>query len=159
VVLEGHIVEMFNYVDLLVHASSTTALEAHFKNIPSISLCDDDPRISLLVTLSPIAKTFDELDHLVSNTKLGNSNASKEIVTQLENELYGKIDGKACLRAAQLIDQYLISLDTNPFRYPNDRYKSGVMNAHNPYGQSASEEEVNHYYHKIKECYEYGIIE
>jgi len=158
VVLEGHMVEMLNYIDLLIHATSTTALEAHLLNIPSISLCDDDLGESPLVTLSPVAKTFDEFDHLVSNTKLGCSNADIRNVTQLENEFYGKMDGKACQRASQHIDQLLASVDTIPFRYPNDRYKPGVMDTYNPYGQSASKEEVNHYYHKIKACYKNKIL-
>ncbi len=159
VVLEGHMVEMLNYIDLLIHATSTTALEAHLLNIPSINLCDQEPDASPLVTLSPIAKSFDDLDILISNIDLKCSNANKNNVAKLENELYGKMDGKACQRAAQLIDQFIGSVNTKPFRYPNDSYKPGVMNTYNPYGQSASEVEVDHYYQKIKACYKNNMLD
>lgn len=157
IILEGYMVELLNYVDLLVHAGSTTGLEAHFKNIPSISFCDPDPDKFPVAKLAPITSTFDELDSLISNIYLGQSNADKEVVALVEREFYGKIDGNACKRAALLIDQLLSHADTCPFRYPGDRFKPGVLKVDDPYGQNVTQEEVDHYYPKVKMCFDNGV--
>lgn len=157
VILEGYMVELFKYVDLLIHAGSTTAIEAHLKNIPSISFCNDDPEIHPLVKLSPVATGIEKLNSLISDIELGHSNANTDIIMQLENEFYGKIDGKACRKASKFIDQLLKHVDTCPFRYPNDRYKPGAIKTHNTYGQSASEDEIDYYYQKVKNSIDKGI--
>lgn len=152
VIVEGYMTEILNNIDLLIHAGSTTAIEAHLRNIPSISFCPTGKECSPVGMLSPTAMNFDELDILISNTRLGHSNANVEVAIKAINIFYGRLDGNACRRAAHLIDQLIKQKDTNPFRYPNDKFKTGIIKVDDPYGQNVTQEEVNNYYNNIKMC-------
>ena len=72
------------------------------------------------------------------------------LIISMINNFYGRLDGNACQRAAHLIDQLVKQKDTNPFRYPNDKFKTGIIKVDDPYGQNVTQEEVNNYYNKIK---------
>lgn len=150
VIVEGYMTEILNNIDLLIHAGSTTAIEAHLRNIPSISFCPTDTEFSPVGKLSPVAMNFSELNILISNVRLGHSNANIEVALKEINNFYGRLDGNACQRAAHLIDQLVKQKDTNPFRYPNDKFKTGIIKVDDPYGQNVTQEEVNNYYNKIK---------
>ncbi len=150
VFVEGYMAEILNNIDLLIHAGSTTAIEAHLRNIPSISFCPTETKFSPIGKLSPVAMNFRELNILISNVRLGHSNANIEVALKAINSFYGRLDGNACQRSAHLIDQLIKQKDTSPFRYPNDKFKPGIIKVDDPYGQNVTQEEIDNYYHKVK---------
>ena len=151
-ILDGYMVEILNYVDLLIHAGSTTALEAHFMNIPSLSFWNPAPERSPISGIAPRSSTFEELDRLISEVQPGQSNADPEVVAALEREFYGRIDGQACRRAAERIDELLRRSNSRPFRYPRDGYQADLPPGPDPYLQNITPREVTDYYAKVKAC-------
>lgn len=91
-------VETLVVTDLLVHAGSTMAVEAHLLGIPSIQFCDLED--TLMSKVSPHVESV-ELDSI----DLTKSNANVEVVAELEKRIFGKIDGKGCQRVANEINK------------------------------------------------------
>jgi hypothetical protein len=125
VILQDYMVEVLNYVDLLLHAGSTTAMEAHFLGIPSLNYKDPNPEALPISRLVPRAEDYRGLRRLIDQTPLGVSNADPEVVELLEREFYGTIDGKACQRCAELVDRLLRGMNTRPLRFPSDQFNAG----------------------------------
>jgi surface carbohydrate biosynthesis protein len=85
--------------DVLIHAGSTMAVEAHLMDIPAFRFCNyiED---SLILDISPEIQEVN-----LSKVKFGKSNARKSVIKKLEKTFFGKIDGKACQRTAEYIDK------------------------------------------------------
>lgn len=94
--------EVLKGVDFLVHTGSTMAIEAHLLGIPSVNFFNVNPD-KLLASVSPIANDYKELEWILRQTSTQQSNINERVLFQLEEHLYGKIDGLACQRAAQSI--------------------------------------------------------
>ena len=156
VIIDDYMIKILNNIDLLIHAGSTTAIEAHLRNIPSISFYPTGNKYSPVRKLSPVAMNFDELSALISNIRLGYSNANIEAAHKSITNFYGTLDGNACQRAAHVIDLLLMKKDTCPFRYPNDKFKTGITKVDDPYGQNVTQEDIDNYYHKVKKCLHNG---
>jgi hypothetical protein len=97
--------------DALIHAGSTMAMEMHFLDKPAFqfgNVNQKHPKNWWLVKdtpmsqISPIFKTDDELIEAIKTCKI-KSNASKAALKRLETGRYGKMDGKATKRAADII--------------------------------------------------------
>ena len=100
--------EVLKNVDILVHSGSTLAIEAHLLDIPSINFCNVNPD-PLLSKVSPTASSYKELEFLLNRATPGRSNIIDDVFCQLQDHLYGRIDGKACERAAKYIDEHINS--------------------------------------------------
>lgn len=98
--MSGH--ESLIHPDVVVHAGSTLAYEAHLLNKPAFNyanVCQD-------VIVSKISPCFDDADEFFKAfdaAELGKSNANPEIIKNLETNYYGPVDGKAYLRSADLV--------------------------------------------------------
>jgi surface carbohydrate biosynthesis protein len=147
----GYMLEILNYVDLLIHSGSSSAMEAHYLGIPTLAFWLPEKYDFPIARLVPRANTYEELDRLIMETALGRSNADPEVIALLERgDYHGRMDGKACLRAAHLIDMLVRQHKTRPFRYPQDRYKPGASHGFDPYDSIVTQEEVDYYYNWIK---------
>ena len=102
--------EVLRNVDILVHSGSTLAIEAHLLDIPSFNFCNVNPD-PLLSKVSPTAYSYIELEFLLCRATPGKSNINDDVFCQLQDHLYGRIDGKACVRAAEFIQEHLLGLD------------------------------------------------
>jgi surface carbohydrate biosynthesis protein len=99
--------------DLLIHAGSTMAIEAHFAGVPAIQFCDIHQlyakswftRKSPMSCVSPTVRNPDELDKMIQTVELGKSNADPKALEELERGRFGKMDGKASERAADIIEK------------------------------------------------------
>lgn len=99
-------IEALKETDILVHSGSTMAIEAHLLNIPSFNFCNVNPD-SLLASISPILKTYQELEWNLARANIQQSNIDEVVYQELQEHLYGKIDGKACERAAGYIHEHI----------------------------------------------------
>lgn len=113
--------------DLVIHAGSTMAYEAHIMGIPTISYWgypvigyEGKTEEYLPLHIAPQTQTMDELGIAIAMTPLGKSNANLDIIKQLETEYYGKVDGKAHKRAAAAINQVKIKPTKIPDMWPED---------------------------------------
>ena len=95
-------------VDVLVHSGSTMAIEAHLLGIPSFNFCNVNPD-PLLSMASPRLETYEELEWNLARAVVGQSNINESVFNELQEHLYGTIDGKACERAAKYIHEYVSS--------------------------------------------------
>ena len=99
--------EVLRNVDVLVHSGSTMAIEAHLLGIPSFNFCNVNPD-SLLASVSPNLASYRELEFLLSRAFLiVNGNINESVYGELQDHLYGKIDGKAVYRAAKSIHDHI----------------------------------------------------
>lgn len=103
--------------DLLLHAGSTMAIEAHLLDIPAISFMgsQNQTRGYQYPHVSPDLASVDEVVKLVKTIDMSKSNADVDAVARLEKEFYGWIDGKACDRARDSI----CNLEDNKTNIPN----------------------------------------
>ena len=101
--------EVLRKVDMLIHSGSTMAIEAHLMGIPSFNYINVNPD-PFIAGVSRNVETYNELERLVGQTDTDRSNINYAVLRQLEDLLYGAIDGKACVRAADYIDQHLKGL-------------------------------------------------
>lgn len=101
-------VDVMRSCDVVVHSGSTLAVEAYYMGIPSFNLCNVQPDINL-AALVPEINSYRELEfHLEKVRKTGmRNNAREDVLHQLCTSIYGKINGKACHRAAGHIQHYL----------------------------------------------------
>ena len=109
-------------VDLLVHSGSTLAIEAHLLGIPSFNFSNVNPD-PLLSKVSPAFGYYNELEFMLRRAIPGRSNIHDSIYRELQEHLYGPIDGKACKRAAQYIHDHLKGKtlhNTSPTNWPKD---------------------------------------
>jgi len=125
--------EVLKHVDVLVHSGSTLAIEAHLLNIPSFDFCNVNPD-PLLSMVSPLTYTHEGLEFFLKKVETGLSNINYTVFHKLQDYLYGSIDGKACERAADYIDNHLQMNDikTNiPNTWPKVvRYHDDPENVH-----------------------------
>ena len=98
--------EALKKTDILVHTGSTMAIEAHLLNIPSFNFHNINPD-SLLASASPRLETYNELEWNLARANIYQSNIEMPVLWELEEHLYGKIDGKACERAATYIHEHI----------------------------------------------------
>lgn len=98
--------EALKETDILVHSGSTMAIEAHLLGIPSFNFhnINDD---SLLASVCPNIEGYKELEWSLAMANIYGSNIDESIYAKLQEHLYGKIDGKACERAAGFIHEHI----------------------------------------------------
>lgn len=118
--------------DVLVHSGSTLAIEAHLLDIPSFNFCNVNPD-SLLASVSPQLETYNELEWNLARVNVMQSNINEPVYQELQKHLYGKIDGKACERAAGFIHEHIKDkkIKTNiPDEWPSEiRYTEEGVSA------------------------------
>lgn len=93
--------EVLNKTDLLVHPASTMAIEAHLMGIPSLRFGNCGNKGYLLSKVSPEITSLKR----VNDVELGKSNADEAVISQLQKQFFGPIDGHACERAASFISE------------------------------------------------------
>ena len=99
--------EVLRNVDVLIHSGSTMAIEAHLLGIPSFNFHNVNPD-PLLSKISPMLTNYRELEfHIARAMRV--SNIHEDVYYELQDHLYGKIDGKACYRAARYIHDHISS--------------------------------------------------
>lgn len=89
--------------ELLIHAGSTMAVEAHLAGVPAIQFCEVNDPGCLISKISPYCDVLPP--DLFSTIELGQSNAAPEAILNIEKSLYGSLDGKAHRRAALAISK------------------------------------------------------
>jgi surface carbohydrate biosynthesis protein len=102
-------VRAIQHADIVVHAGSTMAFEAHLMNKPAINLlnvCQD----VIVSKISPNANSYEELVSMMLSAVPNRgcelkSNANPDIIDILTRDYYGTCDGKASERAAEEIDK------------------------------------------------------
>lgn len=118
--------------DVLIHAGSTLAIEAHLCDKPAFSYVGninqvpgyDYPHVSQNFT-NP-----DELIKAMKKVEIGKTNANLESIKVLEKEFYGAIDGKACERIADRIAEIEIKPNFIPDTWPEpsqEYYTPGIF--------------------------------
>lgn len=111
--------EVLKTIDVLVHSGSTLAIEAHLLGVPSFNFCNVNPD-PLLSKVSPMTNLYEELEFMLSRAMIGFSQINMDVLCELEDHLYGPIDGKACNRAAKFIDEHLESIMFLSSRLPKN---------------------------------------
>ena len=117
-------VQALRDTDLLIHAGSTMAIEAHLMKIPALNFHNANPD-PVLAQISPRVETYEELEYHFKTVNLDISNINDDVLKELTHTLYnGEIDGKACMRAAEYIQEHLVvgkSIKTNiPDEWPRE---------------------------------------
>ncbi len=109
--------------DIVIHAGSTMAQEAHLMDMPAINLMGElvETPGYTPAQISPYCMTADELIELIKNATLGKSNANLEAIEQSKKDFYGPIDGLACKRAALEIDKLPVATPQIPDVWPPNR--------------------------------------
>ena len=98
--------EVLQGVDVLIHSGSTMAIEAYLLKIACFNYCNVNPD-PLLAEVSPILNDHKSLEWSISQVIPGMTTINEGPYEEIKSHLYGKVDGKACLRAAMFIDEYL----------------------------------------------------
>ena len=99
-------IDALKETDILVHSGSTMAIEAHLLGIPSFNFHNINPD-GLLASVCPRLETYRELEWNLARANIHQSNINEAVYNELQKHLYGKIDGKACERAAKYIDEHI----------------------------------------------------
>lgn len=107
--------EVLRGVDVLVHSGSTLAVEAHLLGIPSFNFCNVNPD-PLLSRVSPMLESYRELEFHLARVNTLQSNINEGVYNELQEHLYGKIDGKACARAAEYINNFILFSNSEDFK-------------------------------------------
>lgn len=97
---------VLRHTDILVHSGSTMAIEAHLLGIPAFNFCNVNPD-PLLSQVSLMLDTYEELEFNLCRATPGRSNINESVLGQLQEHLYGPIDGKACERAAAFVHEHI----------------------------------------------------
>lgn len=115
------IVALYN-IDLLIHAGSTLAIEAHLSNTPALSYYGSINQVAGYdyPHVSPDFENLDGLVEAIKNAELDKSNANEESIKILEREFYGAIDGKAIDRMADKIASLELKPTCTPSEWPAD---------------------------------------
>lgn len=133
--LEGSAAIGLVHSDILIHAGSTLAVDAHMLNKPAYSFykaAEDD----LIGNVSPRCDTPEELADMIDNVVFGKSNSLITSINDLES-FYGIIDGHACERTALAVNEFAeCEIQTNiPDYWPeeelNDYTTEGVIKLSN----------------------------
>lgn len=145
VIVEQSSPDTLKNVDILVHAGSTMAVEAHILGIPAYQFCD----ISKLnptswytrtTPLSRVSPRITKVSELIKATKdyERKSNADQSVLEELEKGRFGSMDGKATARAADEIEKikgkFKLMWPMSPFNYETDKVKrspSGLIEQFN----------------------------
>lgn len=106
---EGLVPEFLANIDLLIHAGSTMAVEAHCCNLPAFRYVARTPltqeswftRDNAMGRVSPEASAAQIIEFMQNPS--GGSNANPEALRELEQGRFGPMDGQATRRAAELI--------------------------------------------------------
>lgn len=101
--------EVLRNVDILVHSGSTMAIEAHLLGMPSFNFCNVN-QDRLLAKVSPNLSNYRELEWNLTQARINHSNINKKALYELQEHLYGLMDGKACKRAAWYIHEHIDKL-------------------------------------------------
>lgn len=110
---ESIAVELLKNCDVLVHAGSTMGVEMHLLRKPAFQFGDVNnlaganwwQRLNAAISrVSPHCKSIDELISSIKNVEF-QSNANLDTIKELEEGRYGKMDGKATERAAEIINK------------------------------------------------------
>ena len=106
--------------DVLIHAGSTMAIEAHLCGIPAFSYCGAINQVKgyQFPQVSPEIDGIDDLIDAIRKAQFRKSNADMSAIRKLENDFYGKIDGQACKRAAKRIAEIPLEEPNVPFAWP-----------------------------------------
>lgn len=119
-------IDALRCADILVHSGSTMALEAHFLRIPSVNFNNVNSD-ELLASVCPKVETCEELEQFLRTVDIQQPNIDQDVFNQLQEHLYGKIDGRACERAAGYIHDYIKDQKVKthiPDQWPKDaRYQ------------------------------------
>jgi len=109
--------------DVLVHAGSTVGAEAHYMDMPAISLLGDlvETPGYTPARISPYCKTTAELKQALESVEFGKSNANLDALEQSKTEFYGPIDGRACERSANLINEVPLKKTSIPDEWTPQR--------------------------------------
>ena len=102
--LDGNAAEGLVHCDILIHAGSTMAAEAHLLNKPAVNYFGN-AEDEIIGGISPKIDTPDELLDYIESVDFSKSNASIKDLTELE-QFYGKVDGGASTRAAYAINEF-----------------------------------------------------
>jgi hypothetical protein len=106
--------------DVIIHAGSTLGIEAHLCDKPSLSFHGNINQVTGY-KYPHVVPDYEDADKLVEALKaleLGKSNANPDSIKELEEEFYGTIDGKACERIADRIDQVILKPTNVPYVWP-----------------------------------------
>lgn len=121
--VEGSAGENLYFSDLLVHAGSTMAIEAHLLKKPAFSLgstAQDD----MIGDVSPYCDSIEELTVAIQQAVYGQSNAKIKTLKDLEKSFYGPIDGKAHQRCAEVICEFGVQDNKKiPNAWPEDELR------------------------------------
>lgn len=129
--LAGGVAAPLVHCDVLIHAGSTLAVDAHVLCKPAFNFygaAEDD----VIGDVSPKCQTTAELDQCLKEVTLGKSNALIASIHDLER-FYGVIDGQACKRVAQAVHEFADAdiRTVIPGRWPEDEFNDyttrGVM--------------------------------
>jgi len=134
---EGSAGESLFHSDLMVHAGSTMAVEAHILKKPALRF-GNTAQDELVGDISPKFGTIDQLIAAIVSATFGESNAKIKTLSDLEKSFFGKIDGKAHERCADAICEFGTQETTIPDEWPSDElqdYGSPDVVAINPEAQ------------------------
>jgi len=108
--------ELMANCDVLIHSGSTMAVGAHFLNMPAFQFGDVNLKDAKSwwsrsgEWLSKVSPRYEKMDNLMEAMEEYNqvsvplkSNANKEAIEYLEKGRFGRMDGKATVRTAQII--------------------------------------------------------
>lgn len=150
VIQGGYMREILPHADLLINAGSTTSLEAHCLGVPTIAYWIDPTIDHPLYKLTEYANDYEKFKTIFQDMTFGESNMLQGAMDFVTKEFYGTFDGHGCKRAAEAIDELLYSVPHKPFRYPEDTPVPYVDPIEDDYGTLITQEEVIHYYTRLK---------
>lgn len=117
---ESPAVELLKNTDVLVHAGSTMGVEMHLLNKPTFQFGDVNNLVganwwqrsdAAISRVAPHCKSVEKLIESLADFPV-ESNANPDTIKELEAGRYGKLDGKATERAAEIINKL-----TGSFKY------------------------------------------
>ncbi len=146
----GYMREILPHTDLLVHAGSTTSLEAHCLGVPTIAYWIDTECDHPLYKITEYANEYEQFKIIFQNLKFGESNLLPGAMDFVKQGFYGTYDGHGSRRAAEAIDELLCFVEHKPFRYPEDTPAPYADPAENELGTLVTQDEVIQYYTRLK---------
>ncbi|NDV20648.1 hypothetical protein GO013_14650 [Pseudodesulfovibrio sp. JC047] len=149
-ICDGYMIEILRHCDMLLHAGSTTSVEAHLLGIPSIAYWVQEGSRHPLHQLTPIVNTYEDFLTFFSETPLHTSTMTEERLEFAQNTFWGTIDGHACERAAKAIDDLIAGSTNVPYRFPTDAWTSHTDTAENDMGLYLTIAEIEKYTKLIK---------
>lgn len=105
--------------DILVHAGSTMAVEAHLLGKPAFNF-GNTSQDELIRDVSPSCETDEDLFAALETVELGKTNACISTLEDLKQHFYGEIDGKAHVRCADAVCEFSPGSKSIPKYWPKD---------------------------------------